>query len=326
MAVASERAGSPVLGDRIAGTLLGMAAGDALGAGYEFALPPPRGEAAMIGGGLGNWDPGEWTDDTQMAVCVARATAAGDLRPAAVGDQFCAWYRSGPADVGIQTRAVLAGAKAGADLPDRASAYFLAHPDRSAGNGSLMRTAPVALAHLSDDARIAASARQISALTHADPVAGDACVLWCVAIDRAIREDRLDGVIDGLGMLPADRADAWRARIEAAAATPPASFSPNGYVVTAFQAALAAVWQTPVPESEPSGHLQDALQTAVAVGDDTDTVAAIAGALLGARWGAGAVPEQWRRLLHGWPGLDADGLARLALRTAGADDRPPAIR
>jgi ADP-ribosyl-[dinitrogen reductase] hydrolase len=70
-------------------------------------------------------------------------------------------------------------------------------------------------------------------------------------------------------------------------------------VVTAFQAALAAIIHTPVPEEEPGGHLRDALVAAVRIGDDTDTVAAIAGGLLGARWGASAVPDGWWQVIHG---------------------------
>jgi hypothetical protein len=67
--------------DRCAGVLLGLAAGDALGAGYEFRTPP-RGDAAMIGGGLGGWEVGEWTDDTQMAVCIAeKPPPATSTRP-----------------------------------------------------------------------------------------------------------------------------------------------------------------------------------------------------------------------------------------------------
>jgi ADP-ribosyl-[dinitrogen reductase] hydrolase len=305
------------LADRVAGTLVGLAAGDALGAGYEFAAPPRRGEAAMIGGGLGGWERGEWTDDTQLAVCIATVAATGVLDPEAAGEEFLAWYRSGPADVGIQTRAVLSGARMAAELPGRAAAYYLAHPDRSAGNGSLMRTAPVALAHLGDDQAIAAAAREISSLTHADPIAGDACVLWCIAIDRAVRQEGLEGITDGLTLIPAARRTAWEERIGQALTALPASFTPNGYVVTALQAALAAVRQTPVPRAQPGDHLADALQAAVAIGDDTDTVAAIAGALLGARWGASAVPASWRMQLHGWPGHQARDLERLALQTAG---------
>src|SRR5215472_17580142 len=82
---------------RAAGVLLGMAAGDALGSGYEFG-PLPVPEPGMIGGGLGNWEPGEWTDDTQMAICIAKVAATGRLDAVTVGDEFLAWYRSGPAD------------------------------------------------------------------------------------------------------------------------------------------------------------------------------------------------------------------------------------
>jgi ADP-ribosylglycohydrolase len=301
--------------DRVAGTLIGLAAGDALGAGYEFGTPP-RGEAGMIGGGLGGWEPGEWTDDTQMAICIVKAAAAGNLDAPSVGEEFLAWYRSGPADVGIQTRAVLSGAESAADLPGRAAAYHRAHPDGSAGNGSLMRTAPVALAHLGDDTAIADAARRISALTHADSLASDACVLWCIAIDRAVREATLDGCTEGLALLRPGDQRAWADRIQQAMTRPPGSFTPNGFVVTAFQAALAAIKQTPVPADTPPLHFQWALQAAVAIGDDTDTVAAIAGSLLGARWGSSAIPAAWRGMLHGWPGYSAEDLERLAMLAA----------
>jgi ADP-ribosylglycohydrolase len=312
---------TPAQLDRAAGVLVGMAAGDALGAGYEFETPPVKPE--MIGGGLGPWDPGEWTDDTQMALCVAEVTASGRLDPGSVGERFLGWLRGGPSDVGIQTRAVLGGARHAGELVDRAAKYFKANPRGSAGNGSLMRTAPVALAHLDDDAALVRAAMEISGLTHADPVAGEACVIWCVAIDRAIREGRLDGVRDGIDLLPDDRRKFWFERIDEAVRNPPESFSPNGYVVTALQAAYAAITQTAVPEEQPCRHLVDALEAAVRIGDDTDTVAAIAGALLGARWGATAVPLEWKAKLHGWPGYGVADLVRLAVLTArgGGDDR-----
>jgi ADP-ribosyl-[dinitrogen reductase] hydrolase len=301
--------------DRVAGVLVGLATGDALGAGYELG-PPPVGDADMIGGGIGPWAPGEWTDDTQMAICIAEVAATG-LDLDAVGERFLDWYRSGPVDVGISTRAVLAACETGAELPGAARAYLHAHPHGGAGNGALMRTAPVALAHLGDDEAIARDARAIAELTHADPLAGDSCVLWCIAIDRAICEGRLDGVWDGLDLLPDERRDDWHAWLDAAESEPPAGFRPNGFTVTALQAAHAAISQTPLPAAGPADrHLVDALRAAVRIGDDTDTVAAIAGGLLGARWGVSAVPRRWRSMLHGWPGLDARGLERLALATS----------
>jgi ADP-ribosyl-[dinitrogen reductase] hydrolase len=307
--------------DRVAGVLLGTATGDALGAGYEFA-PPPRGDIDMIGGGLGDFAPGEWTDDTSMALCIAEVAAHGPLDTVAIGDRFLRWLRDHPPDVGISTRAVLAAAAEGGDLPAAAAAYLDAHPRGGAGDGALMRTAPVALAHLGDDTAIAEMARRVAELTHADPLAGDSCVLWCVAIDRAVREQRLDGIHDALPLLPAERRGDWADRIDEAERHPPRRFTPNGFTVTALQAAHAAIVHTPVPEDEPHRHLVDALETTIRIGDDTDTVAAIAGGVLGGRWGACAAPARWRRMLHGWPGRDADDLVDLALRIAGLEEHP----
>lgn len=301
--------------DRVAGALVGGAAGDALGAGYELA-PAPHGDVEMIGGGLGDFAPGEWTDDTAMAVCIAEVTATGVVDPVAIGDRFLTWARSDPADIGISTRAVLASVTSGADLPAIAADHLRRNPRGGAGNGALMRTAPIALAHLGDDRAMAAAARRIGELTHADPLAGDSCVLWCIAVDRAVRERRLDGVWDGLVLLPHDRRERWREALEDAEARPPRTFAPNGFTVRALQAAHAAIHQTPVPDGTSEAHLEAALVAAVRIGDDTDTVAAIAGAVLGARWGASAVPDRWRRMLHGWPDLRADDLERLARATA----------
>jgi ADP-ribosyl-[dinitrogen reductase] hydrolase len=134
-----------------------------------------------------------------------------------------------------------------------------------------------------------------------------------------VRERRLDGIRDGLALLADDRAAWWSARLAEAEQGPLERFRPNGYVVTALQAAHGAIATTEIPDDEPARHLQDALHRAVAVGDDTDTVAAIAGQLLGARWGASAIPERWQRMLHGWPGLTGANLARLAISAMGSD-------
>ncbi|MEN8165839.1 MAG: ADP-ribosylglycohydrolase family protein, partial [Acidobacteriota bacterium] len=94
--------------DPIEGVLLGLAAGDALGAGYEFG-PPVTGPVEMIGGGPFGWEPGEWTDDTQMAICVAENSSPGEIDLDAVGDRFIAWANECN-DIGVQTRAVLSRA------------------------------------------------------------------------------------------------------------------------------------------------------------------------------------------------------------------------
>ena len=104
---------------------------------------------------------------------------------------------------------------------------------------------------------------------------------------------------EGLGSLPSKRRDRWSKVIDEAASTSPRTFTNNGWVVHAFQAALAAIVHTPVPDELPCRHLERSLAAAVRCGGDTDTVAAIAGSLLGARWGATAVPSAWRRIIHG---------------------------
>jgi len=303
--------------DRAAGAVVGGAAGDALGAGYEFTTPSPATEIAMIGGGIGGFEPGEWTDDTAQAAAILRVVADGALDLEAIGAAFLEWFQGGPKDVGVSTSAVLrASGGDPARLRDAADRYFDTHPRGAAGNGSLMRTAPVALAFLGDDEAMAAAAREVSHLTHGDPLAAEACLLWCIAIDRAVREGRLGGVWDGLDLLDAKARDRWATLLREAEEAPPSTFASNGYVVTALQAAHAAITQTPVPDDQPCRHLQHALEAAVRIGHDTDTVAAIAGQVLGARWGVSAVPARWRRMLHGWPGWDTGDLVRASVLAA----------
>lgn len=310
--------------DRIEGVLLGTAAGDALGAPYEFQ--PPRGpelEVAMVGGGP--WAPGEWTDDTAMAVAIAEVAATGaDLRDESAQDAIVArwheWSRDAK-DVGIQTGAVLRSAAIGsvitAERARAASAFLHEDTGRTAGNGSLMRTAPVALAYLDDEDAMVQAARGISELTHFDPDAGDACVLWCSAIRHAVLTGELDVRI-GLGHIDSGRRELWLARLDAAETSRPADFPNNGWVVTALQAAWSAIATTPMPTDDSAAgtfradHLRMALDAAVRAGFDTDTVAAIAGGLLGAAYGASAVPVRWRAMLHGWPGMTGHGLVELA--------------
>lgn len=105
------------LEERAHGCLLGMAYGDALGVPYEHGCRPVPSQPdwTFYGGGLGNYAPGEWSDDTQMAICIARAALEADLRTEdgldAVAEQFAAWFADRPADVGIQTRRVLSDAR-----------------------------------------------------------------------------------------------------------------------------------------------------------------------------------------------------------------------
>jgi ADP-ribosylglycohydrolase len=224
-----------------------------------------------------------------------------------VATRWYLWHETAP-DVGAQTRQVLyngssRGAATAASL--RAAARELhERTGRTGGNGSLMRSAPIPLAHLGDDAAIAAAAREVSDLTHPEPDAASACVLWCVAAGHAVVTGDLD-VRRGLPLLAADQRARWAGLLDEAEREHPTAFPRNGWVVHAAQAAWASV-HTARGTAEP---LRRGLENAVRAGHDTDTVAAIAGMLLGAAYGASAVPTDWVPLLHGWPGITGTELA-----------------
>src|SRR3954453_14186453 len=190
---------------RVAGALVGSAAGDALGAPFEFGPPgqfsrrcpvPARGVTTeMCGGGSLGWEPGEFTDDTQMALLVATSLVErGGLDEADLFDRFRTWLHGNPPDVGNQTRAVLASGRPW----DVAAAEHFARSGHAAGNGSLMRTPPAAIwfPRLGTEATMDA-ARRISALTHGDPSAGEGC-----AIFHELMRVALDGK-DPLAAIPA---------------------------------------------------------------------------------------------------------------------------
>ena len=298
--------------DRAIGVLVGQAAGDALGVPYEYGSRSLVDEPQMLGGGLGGIAPGQWSDDTEMALCIAQVSATGaDLRAEDALEQiaqgFLRWYDDGPPDIGIQTRRVLSETKrrgSSAEAMRQISHELHERTGKTAGNGSLMRTGPVALAHLGDAAALAQAARAVSALTHFDPTAGDACVLWCLAIDHAVRTGELDVRVG----LPHVDGTYWSPLLDEAETVEPSYYAhSNGWVVAALLGAWSAIFRT--------DGLVAGLHAAVAGGGDTDTVAAIAGQLLGARYGAGAVPARYRRKLHGWPGMRVRDLHRLAFLT-----------
>ena len=301
------------MADRAVGAVIGSAVGDALGAGYEGSYPDQDEEIVMVGG-RGQFPGrrrGGWTDDTAMALGVLDVIASGITSTDAIAANFVDWCAARPPDIGRQTRWVLSSAARPSEVRAQARAYMRRTPD-AAGNGGLMRTAPVALAAPGDRNRVARRAAAIASLTHPHPDSVDACVLWSLAIDQAIItadiEEPFDfgaAVRNGLGFVPGGkRRDRWTRLIDTALATGSAAaarrrFTPNGWVVTAFQAALWAISHTPVPRGNPGDHFRDALVASIRVGHDTDTVAAIAGGLLGARWGVDSIPGHWIRVLHG---------------------------
>lgn len=304
--------------DRAVGAIIASAAGDALGAPYEFGPARPDDFIPAFGTGSFGHEHGEWTDDTAMAIAILEAIAAGrSLRdPDTLSDVARRWqdWSLTARDVGVQTRAVLDGfPEDGSGITEetmRAQALqVFEQTGHSGGNGSLMRTGPIALAYLRPglEEPLLEAAGRVAQLTHWEDDNVDAVVLWCLAIRHAIFTGALDPRA-GLSFIPEERRARWSGLIDEATAdgTHPRDFhEKNGWVVRAFQAALSAV--------SGATSVRDALYRAVRGGGDTDTVAAIAGSLAGAVWGASQVPLAWQRELHGWPGYDVNDLTRLAV-------------
>ncbi len=313
-----------MIADRAAGCLVGLAYGDALGAPYEYGSRPlpDDGRPRMLGGGLGNFEPGQWSDDTQMAICIARAALDADLASEdgldAVAARFQEWFASHPPNIGVQTSRVLRDAESLRGRPAQrlrqAAARLHEQTGVTAGNGALMRTAPITLALHGNADAISATARAVAELTHADLLAGDSCVLWCLAIDTALSGAPI-GVAEHVGALPAERRTDWANWIAAADGARPSTFPDNGFTVTALQAAWAGIrWSRGRGVSSFERMVHDAIYA----GGDTDTVGAIAGALAGAGWGLTQLAVEEQDLLHGWPGMRRDDLVDLARQLVAA--------
>ncbi|MDY0910090.1 A1S_2505 family phage non-structural protein [Microbacterium sp. CFBP9034] len=300
--------------DRSVGAMVGMAIGDALGSQYEFGPTHPDNFVPEFGVGAFGHGIGEWTDDTSMALPILEAVARGDsLRDEAVLGwiigEWDEWAKTAK-DVGTQTRQVLhrlgsvhteAAARAAAKANHDSTG-------RSAGNGSLMRTAPVALAYLEDgrEKRLVEAAARVAQLTHWEASNVEACALWCLFIRQAIRTGDFDPWEQRNFIINPDRGLDGAALIDQGLHGHPRDYSAeNGWVVKAFQAAHVAV--------RGASNFREAIHRAIQGGGDTDTVAAIAGALAGAKWGVSGIPLSWQRKVHGWPGYNTNDLARLAI-------------
>src|SRR5260370_1865876 len=194
---------------------------------------------------------------------------------------------------GMQTARVLGEVRDGTAAEGLAASRGLQQrTGHTAGNGSLMRTAPVALAYLGDPGGLSEAAAALSALTHYDREAGEACVLWCHAIRHAVLPGDRDARA-GLAPLRNGSRRAWAQRLEEAEQARPGDFARNGWVVEALQAAWSAIAATPAPAGAArAGHLRLALEAAVRGGRGADTGAAIAGGPLGSAPGAAGVPAR----------------------------------
>lgn len=277
-------------GQQIRGSLLGLATGDALGAPFERSSPQEAGQAVEQGrvdmsGGSG-WGPGEWTDDTAMALLLAESIAErGLLDTGDVARRYIAWAGTDPRGIGAITRGALRNARDDEDARARAKALH-EQSGLTAGNGTVMRAAPIGLAASSVEEATRA-AREDARLTHFDPAAASASAALCAAL-VTIGEggDPLDaaaaeiGNEPRLGMVVEAVRKGREEPIRSVAGSPEA-----GTCWATLGVALFAL--TSFDAYEPG------VLWAISLGGDTDTNAAVAGALLGCRRGPDSIPEQW---------------------------------
>ncbi len=272
--------------DRAVGALLGLAVGDAVGTTLEFR---PRDSypllTDMVGGGPFRLKPGEWTDDTSMALALADSLGAHNgLDEADLMRRFASWREKGEYsangrcfDIGNTVSAALSRWQRTGDPVAGSTA------PNTAGNGSLMRLAPVAVRYFRDrDAMRDIAARQ-SRTTHGAPEAVDACVAFTELLADAINGCPRSQVLRSrdwpyAGAIGGIMAGSWRglARTDVRA---------SGYVAHALEASLWSVGR--------SGNFAQAVLAAANLGEDADTTAAITGQLAGALHGATGIPVKW---------------------------------
>jgi ADP-ribosyl-[dinitrogen reductase] hydrolase len=286
----------------VRGALLGLACGDAVGTAVEFSSRGSfRPVTDMVGGGPFGLAPGQWTDDTIMALCLAESLLArGGFDARDQMERYVRWYLTGymsPTgryfDIGNTVRQALLRFRETGD-PFAGST----HP-RSAGNGSIMRLAPVVLFYFPDPEAIDHFAAESSRTTHGAEEAVAGCRILARILHGALRGLEKEALLESIP--PAE----WMSpRLKELAGggyreKDREMIRGSGYVVESLEAALWSFWTT--------GSFEEAILTATNLGDDADTTAAVCGQVAGAYYGESGIPEEWLERL--WEGERIGALA-----------------
>ncbi len=293
-------------GDRLAGALIGLAAGDALGTTIEFKSPGSFAPMTdIVGGGPFGLKPGQWTDDTSMALCLAESLVErGYFDPVDQLARYVKWWKHGHwsatgvcFDIGGQTSAALR------DHQLTGKPFCGPTGANNAGNGSLMRLAPVAMAYANNPMKAITYAGESSRTTHGTRECVDACRFFAGLLVGAIQGrtksellaphfSPVSGLWDAEPLAPKVAAVAKGSFLN----KQPPAIRGSGYVVDCLEAALWAFASTDSYET--------AVLAAVNLGDDADTTGAVCGQIAGAFYGASAVPERWRNKLAMLPEIE----------------------
>lgn len=282
------------LKNRFRGCLVGLACGDAVGTTVEFR---PRGSfqplTDMVGGGPFGLKPGQWTDDTSMALCLAESLLErGDFDPGDQMRRYVRWWREGylsPTGTCFDIGNTVAGALA---RFERTGNPWAGSTDLyTAGNGSIMRLAPVVLFHYPDLQAAVHWAGESSRTTHGAQECIDACrllaAILCRALDGATKEEILRA---GVGREAEELLQIASERVAAIARgdylhKQRSDIAGTGYVVASLEAALYCFAAT--------DSFEEAILMAANLGDDADTTAAVCGQIAGAHYGLQGIPDRW---------------------------------
>jgi ADP-ribosyl-[dinitrogen reductase] hydrolase len=246
----------------------------------------------MLGGGTHKKPAGTVTDDTELALCIAQSLIKHNgFEPADVAERFVAWYDSNPFDVGLMTADTLRRLKRGDDWDTAGQAVWESRPEgQNAGNGSVMRCAPYAIAFQDEPERLREVSRMSSAITHADP----RCTYGCAVLNQTLAGLLTDDPDPLKTALEDVAGDAPRELLDALRPIPddiePATLQSSGYVIHTLQTGLYHGLTAADP--------RDGIVEAVNMGRDTDTVGAVTGAVVGARFGGTALPDDWCKELR----------------------------
>jgi ADP-ribosyl-[dinitrogen reductase] hydrolase len=278
--------------DRFRGCLLGLACGDAVGTAVEFSA---RGSfvpvSDMVGGGVFGLKPGEWTDDTSMALCLASSLIEpGGFDPADQMKRYWQWVDEGYLSSNGRCFDVGNTVYNSLERFRQTGEPFSGSTDpRSAGNGCLMRLAPVPMFFYSDRERAIEMSGQSARTTHGAAECVEACRLFGGILVRALNgASKPEALFEhGVTDLSCEKVRAiargdYRTKAEGAIAG-------SGYVVSSLEAALWCFWQT--------NDFRDAILRAANLGDDADTTAAVCGQIAGAHYAESGIPRAWLNCL-----------------------------
>jgi ADP-ribosyl-[dinitrogen reductase] hydrolase len=272
--------------DRFAGALVGLATGDAVGTTLEFK---ERGTFEpiddMIGGGPFRLKPGQWTDDTSMALCLgASLIERGGFSPKDQMKRYCNWQEHGYMsstgkcfDIGLTTQASLM------KFRNTGEPFSGSTDPKKAGNGSLMRLAPAVLAFQSDFPQMMYFVGESSKTTHASPECVQACQIFAEILSRAIEGESKEQILKKTSVKCKGRLlDINNGKFKSKTID---EIDSSGYVVDCLEASLWCFYNTT--------NFRDAILMAANLGDDADTTAAVTGQIAGAYYGFTNIPKDW---------------------------------